>query len=146
MKTISAKKECVEHKWYVIDAQGQAVGRLAVEIARRLRGKHKPNYTPHIDTGDYIIVVNVEKIRLTGNKLEQKIYYRHSGYPGGLKSIKAKNLLQRKPERVLEHAVKGMLPKNRLGRRMYKKMKIYTGPDHPHAAQQPEVCTLKQRY
>jgi large subunit ribosomal protein L13 len=146
MKTISAKKESVEHKWWVIDAQGQAVGRLAVEIARRLRGKHKPIYTPHIDTGDYIIVVNVEKILLTGNKLEQKIYYKHSGYPGGLKTMKAKNLLQRKPERVLEHAVKGMLPKNRLGRRMYKKMKIYTGPNHPHEAQQPGVFTLKQRY
>jgi len=146
MKTISAKKESVEHKWCVIDAQGQAVGRLAVVIARRLCGKHKPIYTPHIDTGDYVIVVNAEKILLTGNKLEQKIYYKHSGYPGGLKMIKAKNLLQRKPERVLEHAVKGMLPKSRLGRRMYKKMKIYTGPNHPHEAQQPEVFTLKQRY
>jgi large subunit ribosomal protein L13 len=146
MKTTFAKKERVERKWYVIDAQGQVLGRLAAEIARRLRGKHKPTYTPHIDTGDYIIVVNAEKIRLTGDKLEQKIYYRHTGYPGGLKSINAKNLLHHKPERVLEHAVKGMLPKNKLGRRMYKKMKVYVGPDHPHKAQQPEVFTLKSRY
>lgn len=146
MKTGFAKKENVERKWYVIDAKDQVLGRLAAEIARRLRGKHKPTYTPHIDTGDYIIVVNADKIRLTGNKLEQKIYYKHTGYPGGLKSITANKLLQRKPERVLEHAVKGMLPKNRLGRRMYKKMKVYTGPDHPHKAQQPEVFTLKPRY
>ena len=146
MKTGFAKKENVERKWYVIDAKDQVLGRLAAEIARRLRGKHKPTYTPHIDTGDYIIVVNADKIRLTGNKLEQKIYYKHTGYPGGLKSITANKLLQRKPERVLEHAVKGMLPKNRLGRRMYKKMKVYAGPDHPHEAQQPEVFTLKPRY
>lgn len=146
MKTGFAKKENVERKWYVIDAKDQVLGRLAAEIARRLRGKHKPTYTPHIDTGDYIIVVNADKIRLTGNKLEQKVYYKHTGYPGGLKSITMNKLLQRKPERVLEHAVKGMLPKNRLGRRMYKKMKIYIGPDHPHEAQQPEVLTLKPRY
>ena len=146
MKTGFAKKENVERKWYVIDAKDQVLGRLAAEIARRLRGKHKPTYTPHIDTGDYIIVVNADKIRLTGNKLEQKIYYKHTGYPGGLKSITANKLLQRKPERVLEHAVKGMLPKNRLGRRMYKKMKVYAGPDHPHKAQQPKVFTLKPRY
>jgi large subunit ribosomal protein L13 len=146
MKTGFAKKESVERKWYVIDAKDQVLGRLAVEIARRLRGKHKPTYTPHIDTGDYIIVVNADKIRLTGNKLEKKMYYRHTGYPGGLKVISLKKLLQRKPERVLEHAVKGMLPKNRLGRRMYKKMKVYVGPDHPHEAQQPEIITLKPRY
>lgn len=146
MKTGFAKKEKVERKWYVIDAKDQVLGRLAAEIARRLRGKHKPIYTPHIDTGDYIIVVNADKIRLTGNKLDKKIYYRHTGYPGGLKSITANKLLQHKPERVLEHAVKGMLPKNRLGRRMYKKMKVYVGPDHPHEAQQPEVFTLKPRY
>jgi large subunit ribosomal protein L13 len=146
MKTGFAKKENVERKWNVIDAKDQVLGRLAAEIARRLRGKHKPTYTPHIDTGDYIIVVNADKIRLTGNKLDKKIYYRHTGYPGGLKSITANKLLQRKPERVLEHAVKGMLPKNRLGRRMYKKMKVYIGPDHPHEAQQPEVLTLKPRY
>ena len=146
MKTVFAKKENVDRKWYVIDAKDQILGRLAVEIARRLRGKHKPTYTPHIDTGDYIIVVNADKIRLTGNKLEKKIYYRHTGYPGGLKTINANKLLQRKPERVLEHAVKGMLPKNRLGRRMYKKMKVYAGPNHPHEPQQPEVLTFKSRY
>jgi large subunit ribosomal protein L13 len=146
MKTSFAKKETVDRKWYVIDANGMVLGRLAVEVAKRLRGKHKPTYTPHIDTGDYIIVVNADKIRLTGNKLDQKMYYRHTGYPGGLKSITAKDLLQRKPERVLEHAVKGMLPKNRLGRRMFKKMKIYTGPEHPHEAQQPEVLTFESRY
>ncbi len=146
MKTGFVKKETVERKWYVIDAKDQVLGRLAAEIARRLRGKHKPTYTPHIDTGDYVIIVNAEKIRLTGKKLEQKIYYKHTGYPGGLKSITANKLLQRKPERILEHAVKGMLPKNRLGRRMYKKMKVYVGPDHPHQAQQPEVLTLKSRY
>lgn len=146
MKTSFAKKETVDRKWYVVDANGMVLGRLAVEVAKRLRGKHKPTYTPHIDTGDYIIVVNADKIRLTGNKLDQKMYYRHSGYPGGLKSTTAKDLLQRKPERVLEHAVKGMLPKNRLGRRMFKKMKIYTGPQHPHEAQQPEVLTFKSRY
>ena len=146
MKTEFAKKESVERKWYVIDAQDLVLGRLAVEIARRLRGKHKPIYSPHVDTGDYIIVVNADKIRLTGKKLDDKIYYRHTGYPGGLKSMTARQLLRRKPERVLEHAVKGMLPKNRLGRRMYKKLKVYVGPEHQHAAQQPEVLTLEERY
>lgn len=146
MKTVSAKKETVGHKWYVIDAQGHPVGKLAVEIARRLCGKHRAIYTPHIDTGDYVVVVNAEKVVFTGNKLEQKMYYRHSRYPGGLKTMKAKVLLQRKPERVLEHAVKGMLPKTKLGQRMYKKMKIYVGPAHPHEAQQPEIFKLKQRY
>ena len=143
MKTLFMRKEDVKRKWYVIDAEGMVLGRLATEIARRLRGKHKPTYTPHIDTGDYIIVINADKIQLTGKKLDQKMYYHHTGYPGGLKSITAKALLQRKPERVLEHAVKGMLPKNRLGRRMFKKMKVYVGPEHPHQAQQPEVFTLK---
>ena len=146
MKTEFAKKESVERKWYVVDAQDQVLGRLAAEIARRLRGKHKPTYSPHVDTGDYIIVVNADKIRLTGKKLDNKMYYRHTGYPGGLKSINARQLLRRKPERVLEHAVKGMLPKNRLGRRMYKKLKVYAKPEHPHAAQQPEVLTLEKRY
>lgn len=146
MKTEFAKKETVQRKWYVIDAQDQVLGRLAAEIARRLRGKHKPIYSPHVDTGDYIIVVNADKIRLTGKKMENKVYYRHTGYPGGIKSITAEQLLRRKPERLLEHAVKGMLPKNRLGRRMYKKLKVYARPDHPHAAQQPEVLTLEQRY
>ena len=146
MKTFSAKPAEVKRDWFLVDASGKTLGRLASELARRLRGKHKPEFTPHVDTGDYIVVVNAEKIRLTGNKLDQKMYYRHSGYPGGLKSITAKDLLQRKPERVLEHAVKGMLPKNRLGRRMFKKMKIYTGPEHPHEAQQPEVLTFESRY
>ena len=146
MKTEFAKKEHVRRTWYVIDAQGQVLGRLAAEIAKRLRGKHKPIYSPHVDTGDYIIVVNADKIRLTGNKLDDKVYYRHSGYPGGLKSINARQLLRRRPERVLEFAVKGMLPKNRLGRRMFKKLKVYAHPEHPHAAQQPEVLTLTKRY
>lgn len=146
MKTEFAKKENVERKWYVIDAQGKVLGRLAVEVARRLRGKHKPSYSPHVDTGDFIIVVNADKVRLTGKKLDDKIYYRHTGYPGGLKSMNARELLRRKPERVLEHAVKGMLPKNRLGRQMYKKLKVYASPEHPHAAQQPEVLTLEERY
>lgn len=146
MKTAFTRKEDVNRKWYVIDANDQVVGRLAVEIARRLRGKHKPTYTPHIDTGDYIIVVNAEKVRFTSNKLEQKVYHHHSGYPGGLKTITAKRLLQTRPERVLELAVRGMLPKNALGRRMFKKMKLCIGPDHPHEAQQPEVLTLAPRY
>lgn len=146
MKTEFAKKETIERKWYVIDARDQVLGRLAAEIARRLRGKHKPLYSPHVDTGDYVIVINADKIRLTGKKWEDKVYYRHTGYPGGIKSITARQLLRRKPERLLEHAVKGMLPKNRLGRRMYKKLKVYAQPDHPHAAQQPEVLTLEKRY
>ncbi len=146
MKTGFAKKETIERKWYVVDARDQVLGRIAVEIARRLRGKHKAVYSPHVDTGDYIIVVNADKIRLTGKKLDDKVYYRHTGYPGGLKSITARQLLRRRPERLLERAVKGMLPKNRLGRRMYKKLKVYARPDHPHAAQQPEVLTLEKRY
>jgi large subunit ribosomal protein L13 len=146
MKTEFAKKESVERKWYVVDAQGQVLGRLAAEIARRLRGKHKACFSPHVDTGDFIVVINADKIRLTGNKLDDKIYYRHTGYPGGIRSINARDLLRRKPERVLETAVKGMLPKNRLGRQMYKKLKVYASPDHPHAAQQPEILTLEQRY
>ncbi|MDY0094694.1 MAG: 50S ribosomal protein L13 [Candidatus Vecturithrix sp.] len=146
MKTEFAKKETVQRKWCVIDAQNQVLGRLAVEIARRLRGKHKPIYSPHVDTGDYIIVVNADKIRLTGKKMDDKVYYHHSGYTGGIKATTPRELLHRKPERVLELAVKGMLPKNRLGRRMFKKLKVYAQPDHPHTAQQPEVLTLKQRY
>jgi large subunit ribosomal protein L13 len=146
MKTEFAKKETVQRKWYVIDAQDQVLGRLAAEIARRLRGKHKPIYSPHVDTGDYIIVVNADKIRLTGKKLDAKQYYRHSGYTGGLKVTNARELLRRRPERVLELAVKGMLPKNRLGRRMFKKLKVYARSAHPHTAQQPEVLTLEQRY
>ncbi len=146
MKTFSAKKETVERKWYVIDAQDQVLGRLAVEIARRLRGKHKPIFTPHVDTGDYIVVINADKIRLTGNKWDDKVYYHHSGYPGGLKTITAKQLMRRKPIRILELAVKGMLPKNVLGREIFRKLKVYASPDHPHAAQQPEILTLANRY
>ena len=146
MITKFVRKEDVQHKWYVVDAQNVVLGRLAVEIAKRLRGKHKPNFSPHIDTGDYIVVVNADKIRLTGKKLTDKVYYRHTGYPGGIKSMTAKEMLARKPEQMLELAVKRMLPKNRLGRAMYKKMKVYAAPDHPHAAQQPEVLTLKPRY
>lgn len=146
MITKFVRKEDVQHKWYVVDAQNVVLGRLAVEIAKRLRGKHKPNFSPHIDSGDYIVVVNADKIRLTGKKLTDKVYYRHTGYPGGIKSMTAKEMLARKPEHMLELAVKRMLPKNRLGRAMYKKMKVYAAPDHPHAAQQPEVLTLKPRY
>lgn len=146
MKTEFAKKESLERKWYVIDAQGLVLGRLAVEIAKKLRGKDKPIYSPHVDTGDFVVVVNADKIRLTGNKLDDKMYYRHTGYPGGIRSINARDLLERHPERLLEKAVKGMLPKNRLGRQMYRKLKVYAGADHPHVAQQPEVLTLEQRY
>lgn len=146
MITKFVRKEDVQQKWYVVDAQNVVLGRLAVEIAKRLRGKHKPNFSPHIDNGDYIVVVNADKIRLTGKKLTDKVYYRHTGYPGGIKSMTAKEMLARKPEHMLELAVKRMLPKNRLGRAMYKKMKVYAAPEHPHTAQQPEVLTLKPRY
>jgi large subunit ribosomal protein L13 len=137
-KTYVTKREDVEREWYVVDASGQTLGRLATRVARVLRGKHKPVYSPSVDTGDYVIVVNAERIHVTGRKLDQKIYYRHTGYPGGLKEITLRNLLQKHPTRVIEHAVRGMLPKNRLGRRMFKKLKVYAGPDHPHAAQQPK--------
>ena len=146
MITKFVRKVDVQQKWYVVDAQNVVLGRLAVEIAKRLRGKHKPNFSPHIDNGDYIVVVNADKIRLTGKKLTDKVYYRHTGYPGGIKSMTAKEMLARKPEHMLELAVKRMLPKNRLGRAMYKKMKVYAAPEHPHTAQQPEVLTLKPRY
>ena len=142
MKTYSAKPETVKRDWYVVDADGKTLGRLASEIARRLRGKHKAEFTPHVDTGDYIVVVNAEKIRVTGSKLTDKVYYQHSGYPGGLKAITLEKLLQKAPERVLEHAVKGMLPKNSLGRDMYRKLKVYAGAAHRHAAQQPQPLEL----
>jgi large subunit ribosomal protein L13 len=142
VKTSSAKPHEIERKWFVIDAQGQTLGRLATRVATVLRGKHKPIYTPHIDCGDYVIVVNAEKINVTGQKLDQKIYYRHSGYPGGLKQVTLRRQLQTHPERVIEAAVRGMLPKNRLGRKMFKKLKVYDGPDHPHQAQQPEPLDL----
>jgi large subunit ribosomal protein L13 len=138
VKTISAREEDVQHDWYVIDAQGQTLGRLATQTASILRGKHKPIYTPHVDCGDYVIIINAEKIHVTGQKMRQKKYYRHSGYPGGLTEISLRDQLQKFPNRVLEAAIRGMLPKNRLGRRMFKKLKVYPGPDHPHQAQQPK--------
>ena len=137
MKTFSANPAEVRRDWYVVDAQGRTLGRLATEIARRLRGKHKPEYTPHVDTGDYIVVINAEKIRVTGTKLKNKMYYRHTGYIGNLKSESLETLLDRAPERVLELAVKGMLPRNPLGRQMLRKLKVVRGADHPHQAQQP---------
>jgi large subunit ribosomal protein L13 len=143
LKTYSAKKEEVQRKWYIVDAEGKVLGRLASQIARILRGKHKPIYTPHVDTGDHVIVINAEKVRLTGRKWEQKVYYRHSGYPGGLKEIVAEKMRREHPERVIEHAVWGMLPKNRLGRKMMKKLRVYAGPDHPHQAQKPEPLELE---
>jgi large subunit ribosomal protein L13 len=142
MKTISAKPHEVKRDWLVVDATGQVLGRLASQIASRLRGKHKAVYTPHVDTGDYIVVINVEKLRVTGNKAEQKIYYRHSGYPGGLYSTSFAKLQASHPERVLEHAVKGMLPKGPLGSAMFRKLKIYAGSEHPHTAQQPKATQL----
>ncbi|MFL0810815.1 MAG: 50S ribosomal protein L13 [Agarilytica sp.] len=142
MKTISAKPETVKRDWYIIDAEGKTLGRMAAEIAHRLRGKHKPEYTPHVDTGDYIVVVNAEKVRVTGNKASNKMYHRHTGYPGGLKSMTFEKLIDRAPERVIQSAVKGMLPKGPLGRAMFKKMKVYAGEAHPHSAQQPQELSL----
>ncbi len=142
MRTYTPKPGDIERKWYVVDAQGKTLGRLASEIAKVLRGKNKPIFSPHVDTGDYVIVVNAEKIHVTGRKMTQKFYYRHSGYPGGLKAISLRDLLQKHPERVVKFAVRGMLPKNRLGRKMIKKLKVYAGPEHPHQAQKPEVLDL----
>ncbi|RKR02512.1 LSU ribosomal protein L13P [Kushneria sinocarnis] len=142
MKTFSAKPQTVERDWYVVDATDKTLGRLATEIARRLRGKHKPEYTPHVDTGDYIIVVNAEKVRVTGKKAFQKQYYRHTGYPGGLRSMNFEQMIDHAPERVIEFAVKGMLPKGPLGRAMHAKLKVYAGAEHPHAAQQPQALSL----
>lgn len=139
MKTFSAKKEDITSEWFVVDAKGKVLGRLASEIARRLRGKHKPIYTPHVDTGDFIVVVNAEKIKLTGKKLTDKVYYRHSGYPGGIKATTAEKMLEKKPEDLLRIAVKGMLPKNSLGRQMLTKLKIYKGSEHQHEAQMPQL-------
>ncbi len=138
MKTVSAREQDIQREWFVVDAQGQTLGRLATRVATVLRGKHKPNYTPHVDCGDHVIIVNAEKIHTTGQKLNQKKYYRHSGYPGGLKEITLRDQLQKFPNRVLESAIRGMLPKNTLGRRMFKKLKVYAGPEHPHQAQQPK--------
>ncbi|HIY72195.1 MAG TPA: 50S ribosomal protein L13 [Candidatus Luteimonas excrementigallinarum] len=142
MKTFSAKAETVQRDWYVVDAEGKTLGRLSSEIARRLRGKHKPVYTPHVDTGDYIVVINADKVAVTGNKLEGKKYHRFTGYIGNLKTETLGQALERHPERVIERAVKGMLPRNPLGRAMYRKLKVYAGPDHPHAAQQPQVLDI----
>ncbi|NLB57213.1 MAG: 50S ribosomal protein L13 [Gammaproteobacteria bacterium] len=142
MKTFSAKAETVQRDWYVVDAEGKTLGRLSSEIARRLRGKHKPVYTPHVDTGDYIVVINADKVAVTGNKLEGKKYHRFTGYIGNLKTETLGQALERYPERVIERAVKGMLPRNPLGRAMYRKLKVYAGPDHPHAAQQPQVLDI----
>ncbi|MBU3824372.1 MAG: 50S ribosomal protein L13 [Candidatus Oceanisphaera merdipullorum] len=142
MKTFVAKPETVKRDWYVVDAEGKTLGRLASEIALRLRGKHKPEYTPHVDCGDYIVVVNAEKIQVTGNKAEGKIYYSHSGFPGGLKSISFEKLIVRKPEMVIESAVRGMLPRGPLGRAMFRKMKVFVGAQHNHAAQQPQVLDI----
>jgi len=137
MKTFSAKPHEVRRDWYVVDATGKTLGRLSTEIARRLRGKHKPVYTPHVDTGDYIVVVNAEKIRVTGNKLKEKMYHRYTGYIGNLKSISLEKLLEEAPERALQYAVKGMLPRNPLGRKMLCKLRVFVGPEHKHEAQQP---------
>jgi large subunit ribosomal protein L13 len=144
MKTFSAKAHEVKRDWYVVDASDKVLGRLATEIAHRLRGKHKAEYTPHVDTGDYIIVTNAEKVTVTGRKFKEKIYYHHTGFPGGIKSITFDKLQQKNPARIIERAVKGMLPKNPLGREMYRKLKIYIGNEHPHAAQQPKQLEIKE--
>lgn len=142
MKTFSAKPAEVKRDWYVVDASGKTLGRLATEIALRLRGKHKPEYTPHVDTGDYIVVVNAEKVSVTGRKTTDKMYYRHTGFPGGIKSMSFEKMLQRSPERIIQIAVKGMLPKNPLGRAMFRKLKVYAGSEHSHAAQQPKILEI----
>jgi large subunit ribosomal protein L13 len=142
VKTYAVKAGEIEREWFVVDAEGKTLGRLASEIAKVLKGKHKPIYSPHLDVGDFVIVINAEKVRVTGHKLEQKFYYRHSGYPGGLKSISLRDQLARHPTRVLKAAVRGMLPKSKLGRRMIKKLKIYAGEEHPHQAQQPKELVL----
>ena len=142
MKTFSAKPAEVRREWFVIDATDKILGRLASEIARRLRGKHKAEYTPHVDTGDHIVIVNAEKVAVTGNKEEDKIYYHHTGFPGGIKAASFEQVIERAPERVIQRAVKGMMPRNPLGRAMLKKLKVYAGPAHPHSAQQPQPLTI----
>ena len=142
MKTFSAKAEEVARDWYVVDASDKTLGRLASEIAHRLRGKHKAEYTPHVDTGDYIVVVNAEKVRVTGAKATDKMYHHHTGFPGGLKSMSFEELVEKAPERIIQGAVKGMLPRNPLGRAMFKKLKVYAGNEHPHSAQQPQVLNV----
>lgn len=142
-KTYMANAQTVERKWFVVDATDLVLGRLSTEVATLLKGKHKPTYTPHVDCGDYVIIVNSDKVALTGNKLDDKLYYRHSGYPGGLKSRTAKRMLELQPQKVLEKSIRGMLPKNRLGEDMYRKLYVYAGSEHPHQAQKPEVYTLR---
>ena len=142
MKTFMASPATIDRKWYVVDAQGQTLGRLASEVAKVLRGKNKPIYTPHMDCGDYVVIINADKIVVTGKKLDQKIYYHHSGFIGGMKETTLREMLQKKPEQVVELAVKGMLPKGPLGRQMYTKLHVYAGAEHPHAAQKPEVLTF----
>ena len=143
MKTYQAKKEELEHQWYLVNAEGKVLGRLASELAKILRGKHKPAYTPHVDTGDFVVVVNAGKIRLTGKKMKDKIYYHYTGYPGGIKEMSAEKLLAKKPTEMIRMAVQGMLPKNSLGRQMLRKLKVYAGPDHPHEAQRPSALEFK---
>lgn len=142
MATFSAKKKEIERSWFLVDAENKVLGRLAAKIAAVLRGKHKPVFTPHVDTGDFVIVINAEKIHLTGAKLDNKMYYRHSGYPGGIKGISAGEMLDKKPEAIIQHAVKGMLPKNKLGRQQLKKLKVYAGTEHPHESQMPQELKL----
>ncbi|MDC2963972.1 50S ribosomal protein L13 [Gammaproteobacteria bacterium] len=142
MKTQSVNKESVLHDWYLVDADGKTLGRLSTQIANRLRGKHKPEFTPHVDTGDYIVVVNADKIRVTGKKETDKLYYHHTGFPGGIKSMALGKMREKSPEKILENAIKGMMPKNRLGRAMVSKLKVYAGSSHPHSAQQPVALEL----
>ena len=145
MKTFTARNETAEHNWFVVDAAGQTLGRMATQIAMRLRGKHKPVYTPHVDTGDFIVVINASQVNVTGDKRKQKCYYTHSGFPGGIKEYTFEKLLAKHPERIIEVAVKGMLPKNALGRAMYRKLKVYAGAAHPHQAQQPQLLDLTDK-
>ncbi len=142
MATFSAKKKEIERSWFLVDAENKVLGRLAAKVAAVLRGKHKPVFTPHVDTGDFVIVINAEKIHLTGTKLDNKMYYRHSGYPGGIKGVSAGEMLDKKPEAIIQHAVRGMLPKNKLGRQQLKKLKVYAGTEHPHESQMPQELKL----
>ncbi len=142
MRTFSPKQNELNHDWFIIDASGKTLGRMATEIAHRLRGKHKPEYAPHMDNGDYVVVINAEKVKVTGNKGTDKIYHSHTGYPGGIKSISFDKLLEKAPERTIQSAVKGMLPKNPLGRQMFRKLKVYSGSEHPHVAQQPKTIEI----
>jgi len=142
LKTITAKLNEIEKKWYVVDANGKILGRLASKVAHILKGKHKPIYSPHLDVGDNVVIINAEKIRVTGKKAQQKLYYRHTGYPGGLRTRKYGELLQSKPEWILEHAIKGMLPHNKLGKQLFRNLRVYSGDEHPHSAQKPEILEI----